>query len=386
MVTPRLLGSTRPLSQLYDVALLDLDGVVYLGDQVVPAAPGALAGARRDGMRLAFVTNNASRPPDVVAQRLTRMGVPADPAEVTTSAQAAAHHLADVLEPGATVLVVGGAGLHAALAERGLVATVAAVDPSTGRPVAAVVQGFDPSVGWAVLAEAAVAIRSGARWVATNLDRTVPSERGPLPGNGALVHTLAFALDVEPESTGKPDPTMHRESVERSGAQAPIVVGDRLDTDIEGAVRAGAPSLLVLSGISGPRDVVSAQSGRRPDYLARDVDGLLLPHPGVDWSGAPGPSDVDRPAGNGAAGRERGVGAWVAAVDDGGITLRHCREPDAPDVDRGLDALRTVAPAAWWCADHGLPVRIRAAEGDDAAAAVLTEWGIRDGERIRTST
>src|SRR4051812_15913801 len=183
-----MLGSRQPLATRYDVALLDLDGVVYVGEQPVPGAPRALAAARRAGMRLAFVTNNASRTPSQVADLLHRVGVPADPTEVVTSAQAAAHHLADRLPAGAPVLVLGTTGLIEALTERGLVPVFSAdEDP------AAVVQGFHPGIDWHALAEGAVAIGRGIPWLATNLDATVPSPRGPLPGNGSLVAALRHA-------------------------------------------------------------------------------------------------------------------------------------------------------------------------------------------------
>lgn len=356
----RLLGGDQPLCRLYDVALLDLDGVVYVGDDPVVAAPPALAQARNAGMRLAFVTNNAARPPELVAARLTAMGVPAIAAEVTTSAQAAAHFLADVLPIGAPVLVVGGEGLRAALLERGLRPVTSAAD----RPLA-VVQGFDPTVGWSALAEAAVAIRGGARWVATNLDRTIPSPRGALPGNGSLVQALVHALGVAPEATGKPDPTMHRESVERSDARAPVVVGDRLDTDIAGAVAVGAPSLLVLSGIADAHQIVSASPEQRPDYLSRDVSGLLDVHPAV----APG------------ADGSVTAGGWRVTRALAELTLQQTDsvtgDPSASGragSDSQLAALRVIAVAAWAQQDAGRSLRIHG--GDDPARKALQGWSL----------
>ena len=140
------------------------------------------------------------------------------------------------------------------------------------------VQGYSPTTDWALLAEGAVGINRGLPWVATNLDPTVPSPRGPLPGNGSLVAALRHATGVTPVATGKPDPTMHRESVERSGAKHPLVVGDRLDTDIEGARAVGCASLLVLTGVTSPADLIAAPPNQRPDYIARDLLGLLDGH------------------------------------------------------------------------------------------------------------
>lgn len=323
-----LLGSPQCLAERYDVALLDLDGVVYLAEQPVPGAAAALAAARERGMRLAFVTNNASRTPDQVAALLAKVGVPADSAEVVTSAQAAAHYLADRLPAGAAVLVLGTTGLVQAVTERGLRPVFTADD----RP-AAVVQGFFPDITWRNLAEAAIAIRQGAFWLATNSDATVPSPRGPLPGNGALVAALQHALGRPPAAaTGKPDPSMHAESVERSGARNPIVVGDRLDTDIEGATRVGCPSLLVLTGVTNPTTLLGAGPGYRPDYLGRDLTALLQPHP---------PVTADE------AGELR-CGTARVRSDAGELVLT--------GVTDELDGLRALAVAAWRAADAGRPI------------------------------
>ncbi|HST64473.1 MAG TPA: HAD-IIA family hydrolase [Mycobacteriales bacterium] len=306
--------SDEPPARTYDVALLDLDGVVYLGSDVIDGVPAALERAREAGMRLAFVTNNASRTPAAVAEMLSGMGVAATPDEVTTSAQAACHVLADKLPAGAKVLVVGTTGLIEAARERGFTL----VDSADDEP-AAVVQGYGPNVGWKDLAEATVAVRRGAWYVATNLDSTVPSARGALPGNGSLVGVVRATTGVTPTSTGKPDPAMHRESVQRSGAQRPIVVGDRLDTDIEGASRAGCDSMLVLTGVTTAADLLAAGPEHRPTYVARSVAGLLEPQPapvraGADWT----------------------CGGWT--VSPGG------RLSGAGD---DLDALRALCAAAW---------------------------------------
>jgi HAD superfamily hydrolase (TIGR01450 family) len=338
---PGLLGSRRALAERYDVALLDLDGVVYVGQAAVPGVPAALAEARQRGMRLAFVTNNAARPPEVVAAHLTELGIPAAAAEVITSAQAAAHYLAERLAPGARVLVVGTVGLTEALAERGLVP----VDRDDDA-VAAVVQGFSPDLDWSQLAQGSLAINRGMPWVATNVDPTVPSPLGRLPGNGSLVAALRYATGAEPVVTGKPDPTMHRESLERSGAQSPIVVGDRLDTDIEGANAVGCASLLVFSGVTTVSDVLAAPPRLRPNYLAADVSGLLTPHPVVDrvadhvscgrWSvhGAPGGGGLLTAAEPG-EGRRLGEPVDAAAGES------------VAEVDDDLDAVRALCVAAW---------------------------------------
>jgi glycerol 3-phosphatase-2 len=326
------------LTDLYDVALLDLDGVVYIGPDAVPGVPEALSVARDRGMRLAFVTNNAARPPHAVADHLTQLGISAKSDEVVTSAQAAARYLADRLPGGARVLVVGTAGLEQALRERGLTP----VADAKGQ-VDAVVQGYSPDLNWRLLAEGAIAINRGVPWVATNLDPTVPSPRGPLPGNGSLVAALRYATRVEPVATGKPDPTMHRESLLRSKAKRPIVVGDRLDTDIEGANAVGCPSMLVFSGVTTARELLAATPRLRPTYLAADAGGLLVTHP------------VTTLVSGGAR-----CGSWRAEyananADGARLTLRRVDGGSAGSSDPSkhgaaqddLDALRALCTALW---------------------------------------
>jgi HAD superfamily hydrolase (TIGR01450 family) len=357
-----LQGTDRPLCELYDVALLDLDGVVYVGPDAVPAAPESLAAARRAGMRLGFVTNNAARPPAAVAAHLVELGIEARPEEVVTSSQAAAHYLSDRLAPAAKVLVIGTTGLTQALTERGLV-PVEKFAPD----VAAVVQGYSPTLSWAQLAEGAVAIRAGVPWVATNLDPTVPSPRGPLPGNGSLVAALRHATCVEPVATGKPDPTMHRETVERTGAHTPLAVGDRLDTDIEGANAAGCPSLLVLTGVTSPGEALAAPEQLRPTFLARDLAGLLVAHPA--------------PARAGSGWR---CGAWTGTFDGSGLALARAdgsapapasREAGNTITDADLDAWRALCAARWSAGPEGAD-SVAVSAGDPAAEAAARRLGL----------
>lgn len=317
-----LRGCARPLAQAYDAGLLDLDGVVYVGTAAVAGAPDALAAARRHGMRLAFVTNNASRPPATVAAHLRELGIPAQQDDVVTSAQAAARVLAERVPAGSPVLVVGGEGLEEALRERGLKPVTSADD----NPVA-VVQGFAPQVGWQQLAEGTLAVDRGLFWVASNLDHTIPLARGRAPGNGALVDVIRGVTGRRPDAVaGKPELPLHRESIERCAARTPLVVGDRLDTDIEGAVRGGTDSLLVFSGVTSPAQALTAPAGLRPTYLAKDVSGLLDPHPEVGAT-----SD----------GGWRCVG-WRGSVRGGVLALDGGGEP--------YDGLRAACAAAWTAA------------------------------------
>jgi glycerol 3-phosphatase-2 len=313
-------GSDRPLCDVYDVALLDLDGVIYIGSQPVPGAAEALAQARQGGQRAAFVTNNASRSPSRIAAQLTGLGVPATAADVVTSAQAAARLLAERLPAGAPVLVAGGTGLRIALRERNLRPVSAAAEHPQ-----AVVQGYSPDLSYALLAQAALAIRAGAWYVATNADQTLPGPQGLQPGNGSIIALLVAATGVRPVVAGKPETPLHAESVQRTGAKRPLVIGDRLDTDIEGAVRGHADSLLVLTGVSTPSDAIVAPPEQRPTYLARDLGGLLTPHP-----------EVTQAPGGGWA-----CGGWTARLAADGGKLDRTGDGDP------VDALRALCRAAW---------------------------------------
>ena len=321
-----LIGSDGPLATAFDVALVDLDGVAYKGPHAIPSAPPALAAARAAGLRLVFVTNNASREPGEVAAHLTELGIPAAEDEILTAAQAGAAMLSDHLPPGATVLVVGGAGLRTAVTAAGFTLVESADD----RPDA-VIQGFSPELGWRDLAEAAYAINAGARYFATNLDLTLPTERGMAPGNGSLVSAVVTATGVTPPAAGKPEPGMFHLAAKRAGAQRPLAIGDRLDTDLKGARAADIPGLLVLTGVNNVSDTLFAPKEDRPSFIGADLRTLEEVHPQPvqdgDWwhvGGArahvvegrllvDGGSDIDRV-------RAACCAAW-AAIDSGHVLL-----------------------------------------------------------------
>jgi HAD superfamily hydrolase (TIGR01450 family) len=326
----------------YDLVIFDLDGVVYLIDKPIPGAAEAVERLRGDGVAVAYATNNASRRAADVASLLSGMGVPAEPGEVLTSAGASAAVLAERLPAGAAVLVVGADALRAEVRDAGLTP----VETFEDRP-AAVVQGYGPDVGWRILAEAALAVRAGATWVATNTDRTLPSPRGALPGNGSLVAVLRTALDREPDLVvGKPQPALFTTAASLSGADRPLAVGDRLDTDIQGAVGAGMDSLLVLTGVSGPADLLAAPAERRPTYVAADLAGLFRP---AEEARLPLPLAE--------------AGGWHVARDGDGVTLSGAGE--------AVTALRLLCGATW----DGVPVNaIRPASPE--AEALLAGWGL----------
>lgn len=314
-----MLGTSEvPLSEAYDLAMLDLDGVVYIGGEAVPGAAEQLARARTRGMRLAFITNNASRTPGEVATHLGELGVPAEPSDVVTSAQAAARLLADRYGAGARVVCLGSDGLEQALRASGL-RPVGVCDEAV-----AIATGYGPDVPWGAIMRAAVRIRDGLAWVASNTDHTFPSAFGVAPGHGVQVAMLRDFTGVEPVVAGKPARPLLDETVRRVGGVRPLMVGDRLDTDIEGATAAGLDSMLVLTGVTGLAELVAATPELRPTYLAPDLGGLVEPHRAPQ----PGPE----------AG-EQHLGGWVATGRGGRLRVAGAGSTG--------DWWRVVAAVAW---------------------------------------
>jgi glycerol-1-phosphatase len=320
------MSASAALIDSYDAVLFDLDGVIYLGPVAVP---GAVAGIRQlhdRGTKIGFVTNNAARPPAAVADHLVELGIPATAADIVTSAQAAAHLLVNRFGAGARILAVGGDGVIAALSEAGLVGVHSAED----HPVA-VIQGYGFNLAWQELNEAAIAIQRGAHWVATNIDPTRPTERGLVPGNGAAVAAVTMAVAAGPaEVAGKPYRPLLDDTVERLGARHPLFVGDRLDTDIAGAVNAGLDSMFVLSGSHSTEDLLAAMPGERPTFLGADLRALLQPGLTVAQKKA-----VFR------------CGPATASVVDGRLMVQTASRG-------GMEAIWAAAHATWWAVDHGL--------------------------------
>jgi glycerol 3-phosphatase-2 len=267
-----------------DAVFADLDGVVYAGPHAIPHAVESLNRAKAR-VPVGYITNNASRSDASVAAHLADLGLEVVPADVVTSPQAAMRLLAAEVPDGALVLVIGGEGITTELERRGYRVTRSADDAPH-----AVVQGFSPDIGWRHLAEASFALNAhggpgepgGIPWIATNMDWTIPVERGIAPGNGTLVSAVHTAVGRFPLVAGKPETPIFEEARRRFGAERPIVIGDRLDTDILGANRAGMSSVLVLTGIDRAKHVLAADAASRPDFILADLRELHEPYPATE--------------------------------------------------------------------------------------------------------
>jgi phosphoglycolate/pyridoxal phosphate phosphatase family enzyme len=257
----------------YDAFLFDLDGVLYRGADPVPGAAEALARLRAAGKRVAFVTNNASATPAAVARRLNTAGVEAGEDEIETSALATAALLAG---RGVTnAFVLGEEGIRDALAKVGI-RVVNAEGGGAGDGVEVVVIGLDRSADYDKLRSAAMLVDAGAALIATNPDGSFPAPGGARwPGAGALVAAVEATTDVRAEVVGKPNAPIFRAALERAGGGEPLVVGDRIDTDIVGASALGWHSLLVLTGISTREE--AERSATPPTYVGVDLRALFEP-------------------------------------------------------------------------------------------------------------
>ncbi len=313
--------TTEPLVEAHDLVMFDLDGVVYVGGNAVDGVAAHVERVRSSGRHVAFVTNNASRTPDQVAEKLVGLGVEASAADVVTSAQAAARLLAEDHGAGAKILLLGGEGLRVALEEAGL----DPVQEPTG--AVALASGYGPDVRWRDIMRAATLVRDGLPYVASNTDMTIPTPYGIAPGHGVLVATIAGFAGVRPRVAGKPEKPLMEETVRRVGGERPLMVGDRLDTDIQGAHAIDVRSLLVLTGVCWLEDLASATPRLRPSYISPTLAGLFSSHPV--------PTRTDEGA---------ELNGWHASVVDGRLEVSGAGE-DA-------DWWRAAATACWWYLDE----------------------------------
>ena len=254
----------------FETLLLDLDGVIYEGNRAIVDAVESISELRAKGIQIGYVTNNASRTSEAIAEQLRAFGLELKAEDVITSAQAGAGLLKQIVPAGSKVLVVGGEGLRSNVSLAGF----HVVESSKDLP-AAVIQGFDPSVGWKHLAEASYAIQNGAKWVATNQDWTIPREEGLAPGNGTLVSAVHTAVGQLPVVAGKPEKAIFETALSHFGSSSAVYVGDRLDTDVLGANRAGIGSALVMTGVTTRKELLAAKDESRPTYILGTLKELL---------------------------------------------------------------------------------------------------------------
>ena len=257
----------------FQTLLLDLDGVIYAGENAIVDAVESITAIRDKGIPVGYVTNNSSRKPETIAEQLRGFGLELLTDEVIASAQAGVELLAEMVPPGSKVLVVGGEGLRSKVIDAGF----ELVSSSEEKP-AAVIQGFAPDVGWKDLAEASYSIQGGAKWVATNQDWTIPRERGLAPGNGTLVSAVHTAVGQLPIVAGKPERAIFETAMREFGAESAIYVGDRLDTDVVGANKAGIGSALVMTGVTTRKELLGARPDSRPAFILGTLKDLLSPY------------------------------------------------------------------------------------------------------------
>ncbi|MFZ1381609.1 MAG: HAD-IIA family hydrolase [Scrofimicrobium sp.] len=362
-VRTSLRGSKGPLIEQHDGLILDLDGVCFEGTKPIDFVGESLTKASEEYVPLAFATNNALRTPEEVTEKLLGFGIPAKPENIMTSAMNLMHLLKEELEPGAKVLVIGSDALVHEVEKAGFQPLSEYEDG-----VVAVVQGYGRNVDWAALSEAAYALSNGARYYATNLDTTLPTEKGLALGNGSLVAAVTRATGRRPKSTGKPEPEIMERAAGLIESQKPLTVGDRLETDTAAAIAARMPTMHVLTGVSGAEDIIRAQKGLRPSYLALDLRDLFEEHPfakhhrdGTWTAGNSQPVKLTR---------------WGSPIFSD-IELRDDGDP----VTLSLDNYRAFAAAAWDQVDNDRPVRVPKlviVPNDDPAGTVVAPNFVKD--------
>lgn len=319
----------------HDSLLLDLDGTVWEGGQPLRCVVDVINSC---GVPAVYVTNNASRSPEAVASMLSEIGLQADPEHIVTSAQASLVLMAVEIPAGSKVLVIGAESFRTLTREAGY----QVVDSAEDKP-AAVVQGMDKAIGWRELSEAAYAINNGAKFFATNLDTSLPTERGFAVGNGALVGAVAASTGVEPISAGKPEPAMFTYAAKKVGSKKPLAVGDRLDTDIAGGNAAAMDTFHVLTGVSGELELIEAPVAQRPNFIGAGFHELSLPV---------------------AVAKPGAQGDFRARCDGYDIVLQGGNEKST-----SIQALRTVLEVAWAMPEPPRYIQPRSEFAEKAVAA-----------------
>ncbi|HET7090618.1 MAG TPA: HAD-IIA family hydrolase [Anaerolineae bacterium] len=264
----RQYGMTRSSLSSLQALIIDMDGVLWRGSEALPGITDFFAFLRRRAIRFVLATNNASRTEAQYAERLASYGAAVAIEEIVTSSTATAEHLTSLVPRGSRVYAIGMDGVREALAKQGFVL-------SEGDEAAAVVVGIDWHVTYERLKRASLLIRAGAKFVGTNPDATYPAPEGIIPGNGALLAAIETATGVKPIVVGKPEPILYQQAIQRLGTplDAIAALGDRLETDILGGIRAGIKTILVMSGVTTPEQL--AASEYRPDWVFEDILDLM---------------------------------------------------------------------------------------------------------------
>ncbi|VEI12329.1 HAD-IIA family hydrolase [Trueperella bialowiezensis] len=327
-MTRKLGQADRPLSETSDYIFLDLDGVCYRGSSPIENVPEGIREAEANGNKKAFLTNNSMAAPRSVAAKLASVGVDAEESEIYTSSRTAVAQVLERFPNGAKVLALGTEGLFYELEQTDLEVVTSADDKPD-----AVLQGLTKDLGWRELSEAALAIRQGAVYFATNLDATLPLERGQYLGCGSMVEAVVHATGVRPIASGKPAPDMYRLAMKEKGARNPICVGDRLDTDIAGANAAELPVLHVLTGVNTARDVMLAPDHERPTFLGIDMLDLNIAIPAITRDGSEWTCGEARVS----------LGSGVITVNGSELTTSQI----------GLNAYRALVATVWDAIDSG---------------------------------
>lgn len=334
----------HPILRKYQGLMVDLDGTVFEGNRPVDGAKEGLA-----EHEVVYITNNASRAPQQVAEHLTELGFPTRPEQVMTSAMAAclmaraefdARDTSGQREAEALrkVFVIGAESFKQLAREAGL----DVVDSADDNPEV-VLHGHSPDNNWACLSEGALAIQRGARYIASNLDSTLPTERGFMIGNGSMVAAVSNATGVVPDAPGKPKPTMFEACRPQLEGMDILVIGDRLNTDIAGGNNAGLPTLCTVTGVSTHRDILAAQPAERPTYIAANMRDHLE--------------------------------GWSAALDEETPTVVVTAGAHGPEQVMAAEALAVAAPLVWKLTDAGHAIESIAVNGqDDAARAAIAAW------------
>ncbi len=250
--------------------MIDMDGVVYMGNKPMPGAADFIAFLQEQNIPFLFLTNNASKTPEEYQERLAEMGIHVSTERIYTSSLATARYMSERWPEGTPVYVIGMTGIRQALTDAGFKLL------RNHKRAKVVVVGYDPHITYARLREATLAIYHGATFIGTNPDVSLPTDAGIYPGNGAFLAALEAATGVEPIIIGKPSSTIFLEALEKLGTrpEETAMVGDRVETDIVGAQNAGLLSVFLTGGISGEEGL--KQIDRPPDFVFRYLGDLLI--------------------------------------------------------------------------------------------------------------